>query len=327
MAELINWGILGTGNIASIFAKDLKLVPGANLMAVGSRSSDTAKDFGNRFGAERCYSSYADLASDPDVDIIYIATPHTYHFDNTRLCLINNKAVLCEKPFMVNTLQAKEIIELARQKNLFIMEAMWTRFLPLMDVLKKLISSGAIGELMSVQADFCFHNEFDINSRLFNPGLAGGALLDVGVYPVMLAHSFLGKPKSIKAIATIGQSGVDESTGAIFDYDHGKTAIIQSSVSYSSPTEAVLSGTKGYIKVKRRWFEMNSLTVHRIGKDPETIEKPYEGRGFHFEIKEAQRCIKNGEIESPLMPHADTLQVMEILDWIRDKISLKYPFE
>lgn len=327
MSEHVNWGIIGTGNIASIFAKDLKLVPDAKFLAVGSRSLDTANDFGDKFGAERSYSSYAELAADPDVDIIYIATPHTYHFENTRICLNNNKAVLCEKPFMVNARQAKEIINLARQKNRFIMEAMWTRFLPLMDVLKILISSGEIGDLMSVQADFCFHNNFDINSRLFNPGLAGGALLDVGVYPVMLAHTFLGNPNSIKAVATIGQSGVDESICAILNYDHGKSAVIQSSVSYSSPTEAVLSGTKGYIKVNRRWFEMNSLTVHRDGENPEIIEKSYEGRGFHFEIKEAQRCLKNGEIESPLMPHSNTLQVMEILDQIREKIGLKYPFE
>lgn len=327
MPDKLNWGIIGTGNIASIFAGDMAFVEDGRLLGVGSRSGKKADEFGKRFGIERSYSSYSDLAADPDIDIIYIASPHTFHFEHAVLCLENNKSVLCEKPFTVNTPQAAEVIRLAKDKNLFVMEAMWTRFLPLMKTLKDLVENGVIGKVMSIHADFCFYHEFDKSSRLFDPALAGGALLDVGVYPVMLAHTIFGKPKTIQANAFIGKTGVDESTSAIFDYGRGKIATFQSSVIYTSPLEAVLSGTKGYIKIHPRWFEMSSLSIYKDGYEPEIVQEHFDGRGFHFEIKEAQRCIRNGSVESSLMPHSDTIEIMETLDRIRDIVGLRYPFE
>lgn len=327
MPDKLNWGIIGTGNIASVFAGDMALVEDARLLGVGSRSEENANTFGKRFGIERCYASYSALAGDPDIDIIYVASPHTFHYEHSVLCLNNNKSVLCEKPFTVNSSQAKEVINLAKEKNLFIMEAMWTRFLPLLKTLKSLIENGEIGEIKSVQSDFCFYNEFDEKGRLFNAFLAGGALLDVGVYPVMLAHTIFGKPKSIQANAFIGKTGVDETTSAIFDYGQGKVATFQSSIRYKSSLVAVVCGTKGFIKIHPRWFEMSTLSIYREGMEPEVIQKPFEGRGFHFEIKEAQRCLRNGFVESPLMLHSDTVEIMESLDSIREIVGLKYPFE
>lgn len=327
MEKTINWGILGTGNIASIFARDLSYVDQANLLAVGSRTENRAKEFASTHKAERSYSSYSELVADPDIDIVYIATPHALHYSNATLCLNHDKAVLCEKPFMVNEKQCREVIEMAKYKGLFIMEAMWTRFLPLMSTIKELIQNNEIGELRAIHADFCFYNKFDTESRLFNPDLAGGALLDVGIYPVMLAHTFFGMPDSIQAQSHLGKSMVDESTSAILSYKNNKVATFQSSVTYSSPTEAILSGTEGFIKIHSRWFEMPGLTMHVNNNKPVVIKKPFEGRGFHFEIAEAHRCLHAGAIESEMMPHQHTLDISRILDTIREQVGLSYPFE
>ncbi len=327
MRNIVNWGILGTGNIASIFAKDLSFVDNANLLAVGSRTQKTANEFALKHNVERTYSSYSGLVADPDIDIIYIATPHTFHYQNSKLCLHHNKAVLCEKPFMVNEGQAREVFSIAKKKNLFVMEAMWTRFLPLMKTIRELINNGEIGELKAIHSDFCFYNIYNPESRLFNPDLAGGALLDVGIYPVMLAHTFFGEPENIRAFSTFSKSGVDENTSAIFTFKKSRIATFQSAVTYSSATEAVLSGTDGFMKIHSRWFEMPGLTLAKNNKEPTFIEKPFQGRGFHFEIAEAQRCLLTGKTESDLMPHKDTIEILRTLDRIREQVGLHYPFE
>lgn len=218
------WGIIGTGNIASQFARGLALLDDAELVAVGSRTAESAHEFGERFGARTRHASYADLASDPDVDAVYIATPHPLHLENTLLGLEAGKAVLCERPFAINAHQAEVMIATARKRGVFLMEAMWTRFLPHMVRLREIVASGAIGELRMLQADFGFRTSFNPQGRLFDPALGGGALLDVGIYPISLASMLLGTPTRVTSMAHLGATGVDEQSAIILGYGGGQLA-------------------------------------------------------------------------------------------------------
>jgi predicted dehydrogenase len=321
----IRWGILGTGRIATAFAEGLRYLPDAELVAVGSRSSEKATAFGERFQVDRLYGSYDALAHDPDIDIVYIATPHTVHHQPTMLCLDAGKAVLCEKPLAGNARQAREMVDKARSRNLFLMEAMWTRCLPLMIQLRERVAHGIIGEPRLADADFGFRANLDPHHRLFDLSLAGGALLDVGTYGISFASMIFGQPDRISGLATIGETGVDEQSVVILGYPDGQLATITSAIRTTTPQEATVMGTEGFIHLHPFWWKPTRLTISRPGHEDETLEVPFEGDGYNYEAAEAMRCLREGRTESTLVPLDETLANMETLDKIRAQWGLHYP--
>jgi predicted dehydrogenase len=323
----IRWGIIGTGNIASQFARGLSVLDDAELVAVGSRSVESANRFGDTFGVPHRHDSYEALAHDPDVDIVYVATPHVYHADNTLLCMGAGKAVLCEKPFTVNGAQAQTVIDYARQHGIFLMEAVWTRFLPHMEQVLDLVADGAIGQIKMVQANFGFRTEVDPSSRVFDPALGGGSLLDVGLYPIYLAHFVLGKPDEIRTLAHLGETGVDEQAAVLFGYEGGPVAVLSSAIRATLPDTVVLAGDAGQILIHERWWAPSSFTLQRDGHDAETFNPPLEGNGYNYEAAEAGRCLRAGRTESDKLPLDTTLAVMRAMDEIRAAWGLRYPGE
>jgi predicted dehydrogenase len=324
---MMGWGILGTGNIAAQFARGLTALDDAQLIAVGSRTAASATAFADQFDVPHRHSSSEALAADPDVHVIYVATPHPLHHANTLLCLRAGKAVVCEKPFALNAGQAADMIAEARQRKLFLMDAMWTRFLPHMTHIRDLIANGAIGEVRMVRADFCFRTAFDPQHRLFDPALGGGALLDVGVYPVALASMMFGTPVQISSAADVGATGVDEQVGIVCRYERGQLAILSAATRTDTPHEAVIAGTGGHIRVHHAWWAPTSLTLERTDQPPEAITPPIVGNGYNYEAAEAMRCIRAGATESPVMPLDETLSIMRTLDAIRAQIGVRYPDE
>jgi predicted dehydrogenase len=327
MSETIRWGILSTGNITKQFARGLAALPDAQLLAVGSRSRESANAFGDMFGVERRYASYEELASDPDIDAIYIGTPHPFHKENSLLCLSHGKAVLCEKPFAINAQQAQEVISYARQKRVFLMEAMWTRFMPIMVRLRELLAEGVIGEVRMINADFGFRARPNPEHRLFNPALGGGALLDVGIYPLSLASMILGQPDRITSMAHLGETGVDENDAIILGYPGGALAVLTTAIRTLTPMEVVLNGTDGRITIHSRWWCPNRMTVEIYGKEKTEIEMPYAGNGYNYEAAEVARCLRAGLLESSVMPLDETLALMQTMDKIRAQWGLTYPME
>ncbi len=328
MPETIRWGILGTGSIAHKFARGLECLEDAELAAVGSRAQETADEFADEFGAPRRHDSYAGLADDPEVDVVYVATPHTLHRDNTLLCLRAGKAVLCEKPLAANAAQAEDMVSAAREEGIFLMEAMWTRFIPAVVRLRELLAEGAVGDLRMLKADFCFRTSWNPEGRLLNPELAGGALLDVGCYTVSLASMVCGrKPLAVASLAEIGKTGVDEQSAILLRYAGGRLAVLTCAVRTSTPHEAHFYGTEGRIKVHHPFWHAQELTVCGRDGEEEVLEIPYEGNGYNYEAAEVMECLRQGRTESEIMPLDDSLAVMRTLDWIRAQWGLSYPFE
>lgn len=327
MTEVLRWGIVGTGNIASKFAQGLQALPTAKLVAVGSRSQQTADAFGDRFNVPHRHASYEALAADPDVDAIYIGTPHSLHLSNMIQGLDHGKAVLCEKPFTINAAQARQAIDLARARNLFLMEAVWTRFMPLFVELRRLLAEGVIGEVRMISADFGFRSQVNPATRLFDLKLGGGGLLDVGVYPINLASMILGRPDRIVSLAELGETGVDEQAAMILGYPGGQLAVLSTAIRTRSQHEAIIMGTEGYIRLPARWWYPSTLVVDWPNKLPETIEVPYEGNGYNYEADEVHRCLRAGKTESDIMPLDETLAIMETMDTLRAQWGLKYPME
>jgi dihydrodiol dehydrogenase / D-xylose 1-dehydrogenase (NADP) len=327
MTDKIRWGILSTGWIAKKFAEGLSVLPDAEIVAVGSRAQETADAFGDEYGVPHRHASYEALVGDQDVDVIYIGTPHPFHKDNAILSLEAGKAVLLEKPFTINAGEAEEVIALAREKGLFLMEAMWSRYIPIIVKLRELLAEGAIGEVRMLTADLGFRSEFDPKSRLFNLELGGGALLDVGIYPISFASMVLGTPSRIASMAHLGQTGVDEQAGIVFGYDGGQLAILHTALQTSTAIEATVMGTKGKIRVHSAWFYGTTLTLSIEGRDDEAISLPYEGNGYNFEAAEVMRCLREGKLESDVMPLDETLAIMQTLDTIRAQWGFKYPME
>jgi predicted dehydrogenase len=324
----IRWGILATGAIARQFVGDLAFADGARAVAVGSRSGAAAERFAEEFGISRAYGSWAELAADPEIDVVYVATPHSAHYAATALCLGAGRAVLCEKPFTLNVAQARELVAMARDKGLFLMEAMWTYCNPVIRRMVELIGDGAIGAVRSVHADFGFVAPAEATHRLRDPRLGGGALLDLGVYPVSFAHLILGAPAAISAWARLTPEGVDENTGILLGYDSGAVASLSCSIVASNPTVAAVSGTAGRIELPHGFFNANHLRLHRMGREPEEFRPaPAGGVGYQHEAAEVMRCLRAGETESPLVPLDGTLAVMTTLDAIRERIGVRYPEE
>ncbi len=327
MSGKFRWGILGTGSIAAKFAEGLRDAAGAKLIAVGSRRQATADAFADRFDVPRRHGSYAELAGDPDVDVIYVATPHPFHKENSILCLKGGKAVLCEKPFTINAAQAQEVIDLARRKKLFCMEAMWTRFLPSLAKVRQLLADGAIGQVRMLTADFGYRCAWNVESRNLNPALGGGGLLDVGVYPLSLASMVFGEPESIAGQAHIGATGVDEQAAVVLSYDDGRLAAITCGVRTETPQEAWILGTEGAIHLHGPWWRGSPVTLAVGGKDAQHFDVPVRGNGYNYEAEEVGRCVASGTIESDIMPLDETLELMKTMDAIRAQWGLKYPME
>jgi predicted dehydrogenase len=326
--DAMRWGILGTGGIAKKFADALALLPDARITAVGSRTQASADAFGANWKIPNCHGSYAALMEDPEVDAVYIATPHSLHRENALGCLNAGKAVLCEKPFTINARQAEEVIALARKKRIFLMEAMWTRYFPIFVKIRSLLAEGALGEVRQLQADIGIRPAFDPKSRLFDPALGGGALLDLGVYPVSLASMVFGEiPRRIASVATLGTTKVDEQSAAVLEYSAGRLALISCSLRITLTQEAHIIGTGGQIRIPRSWWLPGSMVVSRPGREDETISLPYLGNGYAHEAIEVMECMRGGKLESRVMPLEETLHIMRTLDAIRGEWGVKYPGE
>lgn len=324
MSKKYNWGIIGLGNIAHKFAEDLLLVEEANLFGVASRSSEKAKSFGGKFRADKYYGTYQELADDPQIDVVYIATPHPFHFENTMMCLEAGKAVLCEKAFGMNSSEVEQMIAKAKEKNLFLMEALWTRFIPATEEMIALLNKGLIGDLKTVRADFGFKAEFDADKRLYNKKLGGGALLDIGIYPVFLSLLTLGKPKEIKALAQMSSTGIDENIMMLFNYPNKKSAILDASLVATTPVEAWLHGDKGSLKMHRNFHHTEEISYYKGSDLVENYQFKYIGNGYYHEIEEVIKCLKTGKIESEKIPHSFSLDLIKTLDRIREIIGLRY---
>jgi predicted dehydrogenase len=324
MTSVFGWGILGPGSIATRFATDLQKLAGAALVAVGSRSMERASAFAKKFGAPRAYGSYEELAADPGVDAIYVATPHPFHRDHTLLCLEHGKAVLCEKPMGINAQQVAEMASCAREHGVFLMEAMWTRFLPVIRQANDWVTSGKIGQARMVTADFGFRAALDPQARLFNPQLAGGALLDVGGYVVAFASMVLRRsPREILAGAHIGETGVDEQTGMLLRYEDGALALLSCAVRTNTPQEARVLGSEGSIHIPAFWHA-TSATLEVAGENPQQIEGT---ASYHYEAAEVMDCVKAGWTESPSMSLDESIAIAQTLGQARAKIGLAYPME
>ncbi len=327
MKDTIRWGILGAGKIARQFAAGLKNLPDAKLVAVGSRTAESAEAFGKQFEVPHQHASYEALVSDPDVEAIYVATPHSCHRENTLLALAAGKAVLCEKPFTINAREAQEVIAFARTKKLFLMEAMWTRCFPLMEKLRELLAAKAIGEARMLTADFGFRAEYHEEERLFNLAAGGGALLDVGIYPVSLASMIFGPPTRIVSHAQLGKTGVDEEAAMILSHAQGQLAVLSAAIRMDTAQEAIIMGTAGRIRIHSPWWRPSAMTISREGRRDETMEFPFAGNGYQFEAAEVMRCLRAGKLESRLMPLDETLSIMRTLDAIRAQWGLIYPMD
>ncbi len=320
----IKWGVIGLGNIAHQFVKDLALVPDAELIAVGSRTTDKALKFANQYNVKNAYGSYDELVADPDVDIVYIATPHDSHVDLTIKSLEQNKHVLCEKPIALNYSQAMQMVKTSKSTKKFFMEAFWTRFNPsLQEVLLK-IKNGEIGEVKYINADFAF-NIGTPQGRMIDIKTGGGSLLDMGVYPLFLAYVVLGSPDKVLASANFFESGADKQTSMILQYDNAQ-AVLHSSFVSPSDMVATISGAEGRIRLNAIWHETQSYAVI---KNNHKVEYPFPtiGKGFTYEIKECHQCIRGQKIESNIWSHQNSLDLIKIVDEVRKQTGLEFPLE
>lgn len=326
MTKKIRWGILGCGKIANKFASDLRLVENAELAAIGGRDKIKSKEFAEKFHPKFTYNTYEELASSPEVDVIYVATPHGFHYENVMLCLKHNKAVLCEKAFALNTIQLKEMISLAKKQKVFLMEAFWTKFIPQYEKMMELIKAGTIGEVKLIQADFGFKAPEPKAQRLYDPALGGGSLLDIGIYPVFLAQTILGKPVEVQAMMTAYDTNVDEQIVMTLKFEKGALAVLSSTFAVDTPVEAVIAGTKGRIHMRNRFHNPLGTMELIIEKEPPQPVEVFreDGFGYQFEARHVGECLRKGLSESPIMSHADSLLLMETLDEIRKVCGIKY---
>jgi predicted dehydrogenase len=318
----VRWGICGTGKIAGKFAADLRFVEGAELVAVGSRSRERAEIFTQQLPGVRTYSEYAALAADDEVDVVYVATPQSRHCADTLLFLEAGKAVLCEKPFAMSVAESRLMVEAARSAGVLLVEAMWMRFLPLHRALRDLVAEGAIGTPHVLSADFGYRVPPGIPHRLLDRGLGGGALLDIGIYPVSLASMLFGSPTEVKALSTDDvDARVDSQTAAVLRYAGGALAVLYSSILGATPGVASLTGSAGRITVTRPFHSGSSLTLESAGEVKE-LHYPFAGVGLHFQATEVGACLRAGRIESDIMPWSETLAVMATVEEIRRQTDI-----
>ena len=321
-----NWGIVGPGGIARAFATDLQLQEGHRLAAVGSRTLANAQQFAQTFGGT-AYGSYEELVADPTVDAIYVATPHPAHHHNVLLALNAGKPVLCEKPFAVNAREAQEMVDTARDNNVALMEAMWSRFLPHYARVREIIATGVLGEILTIHADHGQRLADQNIPRLVEPSLAGGALLDLGIYPVSFAHMILGNPTKITARGVLTKKGVDAQTSMIFDYDNRAQAVLNTTMIEQTPCRAVIAGTNGWLEIDRVFYTPTSMRANLF--DGTVIEYPntYSGHGLREQAEIFKQLVLSGNQQSDVLNWKDTVDIMKTLDTVRSHIGLKYPFE
>lgn len=325
--DQIRWGILGCGRIARKFASDLSLVKDARLTAVGARQLDTAREFSKEFPAQYVHGSYRELVSNPEVDVIYIASPHALHHEHTLLCLDHGKAVLCEKAFALNQRQVQEMVDASTRNRVFLMEAVWSKFLPQYQKMQELIAGGALGEIKNIRVDFGFIPQEPIPPRLFDPALGGGSLLDIGIYNVFLVVSILGRPDIIEASMTPSKEGVDEQCAALFKYKNGAMAQLFSSLSCNLGTDADISGTKCRMRLTARFYAPSATIELFSGREDSRQVIPVAkegGSGYQHEARHVGDCLRKRLIESPVMSHADSLLIMETMDRIRAAAGIRY---
>ena len=327
MATRLRWGILGTGWIADLFVKDL-LLTGHQVAAVGSRTPESAKRFASRHGIAKAHGSYQGLAADPNVDIIYVATPHPLHAQNATMALEGGKHVLIEKPFTINAIEARQVVDLARAKNLVVLEAMWTRFLPHMLRIRDIVASGALGKVYSVIADHTRDLPDDPAHRLNAMELGGGALLDLGIYPISFAWDILGKPEEIMSMARFKATGADAEVATIFRHAGGALSTSISSSDNGGPNIATILGTQARIDIDTTWYMPTSFRViDRQDKVIETYVSKVPGRGMQYQADEIERLVAAGKLAGEILPAEESVAIMGTLDTIRAQIGLKYPSE
>lgn len=326
MSKTYNWAVLGCGKIARKFAGDLKLLPNARLYAAASRSLETARQFATDTGFEKAYGSYEEMVADPLVDVVYIASPHSHHHQHALLCLNHKKAVLCEKAFALNTREVNEMIEASHRNRTFLMEAFWTRFQPSFLKAMEIIRSGELGALKMVRADFSFNAPFEPEKRLYNVSLGGGSLLDIGIYPVFMALSALGKPSEIKTMASFSETGAEESILMSFRYPGGELASLVSSFASYSSIQTEFGFENGLVRLNRRFFVPTSMTYWKSGEEEKliTFEKG-AGSGYELEAAHVMDCLDSGKTESEILPLSFSLDLMETLDRVRKDAGIVFP--
>nr|WP_299067674.1 Gfo/Idh/MocA family oxidoreductase [uncultured Allomuricauda sp.] len=326
MESKTRWGIIGPGNIARKFTADLQLMEDAEISAVASRTLPNAQKFANEFNISNVFGSYNELFASDKVDIVYIATPHNFHKDLAIKAMESGKHVLCEKPLGVNRAEVLELIEAAKKNGVFLMEGLWSRFNPSIQKIKNIIDDGGIGEISYLHADFAFYGmDRGLDSRLLNPSLASGSLLDIGIYPIFLSYLILGMPKEISAFSNFHENGTELQTSMIFQYSNAQ-AILYSGLTSKSKMEAEISGSDGELFVHPRWHEANSCSLEKDG-EIKLFELPIKGNGFVYEIEEVHKCLRAKKLQSDLWSHQNSLDLSELLDVVRGKAGIKFPFE
>ena len=326
MSKTYNWAILGCGKIARKFATDLKTLPNARLYAAASRSIENAKSFATDMGFERAYGSYMEMVNDPQVDVVYIASPHSHHCEHTLLCLNHQKAVLCEKAFAINSQQVRLMIEAAQSNNKFLMEAFWTRFQPSFLKAMEVIHTGELGALKAVKSDFGFNAEYNPEKRLYNVDLGGGSLLDIGIYPIFMSLMALGKPSEIKTMATFCPTGAEETIMMSFNYPQGATASLVSSFASYSSTQTEFCFENGFLRLNRRSFSPTTITYWKNWEEEKTITfEKGAGSGYELEAAHVMECLDAGKIESNLMSWSVSADLMEIMDRVRKDAGIVFP--
>jgi predicted dehydrogenase len=318
------WGILGAGRIAEKFATALQATPRSEVYAIASRDAKKAADFASRFQAKRYYDTYEQLVTDPLVDIVYIATPHAFHCEQALLCIRNKKAVLCEKPMALTYNQTAKMVAAARQYQVFLMEGMWSRFMPAINKAKALIDEGAIGNLQYIDCNFGFAAPFDPQGRLFNKALGGGSVLDVGVYAVFLASYFLGEPSSIQSNSKLAVTGVDEYCNMILQYPGKQTAHLFSAITVQTVIRATLTGSEGRIELPAPWYKTTDLTLHLHSGKTQPFHYPHTSNGFEHEILEVTECLDQELLECPAMPLDFSLSISKIMDTLLEQAGVQY---
>jgi predicted dehydrogenase len=323
-ADRVGWGIVGTGGIATAFASDLALLPDAALAAVGSRTQASADEFADRFDIGHRHPSYEALVTDPDVDVVYVSTPHPFHHDAARLAIEAGKPVLVEKPFTMDAAEARDLAARARASGVFLMEAMWARFVPHMVRVRELLRDDALGDVRSLMADHCQWFVKDRTHRVFAPELGGGALLDLGIYPVSLASMVLGTPSTVTAVSDPAFTGVDATTSVLLQHEGGRHAVLTTSLEAAGPNRAAIIGTEARIEIDSIWYAPTSFRLVIRDGSVERYDEPHEGNGLRHEAVEVMRCLRDGRLESDVMPLDETVAIMTTMDEIRRQIGLSY---
>lgn len=327
MKEKIRWGIIGSGFIAHTFAEGLKVLPDAELIAACSTSKAKTDAFADMFGIQQRYEGAEQLASDPDIDVVYIATPNNYHKEHGIISMKAGKAVLCEKPMGVNGSEEEQMIQYSRKQGVFFMEAMWTRFLPVMKRVRNWLAEGMIGDVKMININFGFRTEWKPEGRLLNLDLIGGAIMDVGVYSIGLTSMVFGEsPRDISSYTHLGETGVDEQTAVLLNHSQGRLAALTFAIRTNTPHEAQIFGTDGYILIPNFW-RYTEATLYKSSGGKEHVEIPFESFGYNYEAAEVMKCLREGKTESDIMPLDESLEIMNTIDKIRGQIGLKFPMK